>query len=1417
MTRLTWRFWKLFAKARRGGTYGRRQNLVSAMELSTIESLESRALLVGNASGAITGTAFIDADRDGHLDAKPMDAKNETKMPGVTLTLSGRTSTGVAVANLKVKTKADGTFTYQNVLPGNYQIQAKPIDNPGVVAAPLILRNIAVAGGQTATRNLAFTNQISPQLLSVRQFRTNATRPATFGFAAPGTVDTNVNFRENNRPTLANGEPGTIDVGKNAPSQVIDLAGVFDDPDMTNSMIRFKTTVGTTNRDINVTLLDTDAPQTVANFFNYVTGNDYDNTFFHRLAETTPTQKFVLQGGGFKFNDAANTITRIDKDEPVANEFDGTNRSNVRGTIAMAKLGGNPNSATNEFFFNLGNNVGTSPNGLNFQNGGFTVFARVDTASLDELDALAATPIRDQSNTDSALNEIPLNGYTGTNDAANFLTTAAPANFVRLNDVQIIKRDEFLKYSFPADTVTFKHNTNPALVTVTLKDNRLFLDFANSLALTGSADITVRATDRFGATLDTKFTINVANTLPEATVTLASLDPSGTPLLPSETRPSAGGKVQANVTTSDDDGDPVQVTYRWTVNNQVQAETGPILNLAAVTPTPVPGDSVSVRVTPNDGTVDGVPMNVSTFINTPPIVFNSTLQLSSTASTDETLTANLTVLDNNNDAMTLTYVWKVNGITIPSETKTHNNVQSGADSDSLDLSIIGNGNVGDIITVEVTLTDGKDFGTPVMGTATVVNDAPAGTVTINDTTPTEDQLLTATNTLSDADGVGTITYTWKRADDVGFTTGVTTVGMGETFMPGDAEVGKFLRVTASYTDGESKSESVNSNVTSAVMNVNDVPTGTVTIDDTTPTEDQLLMASNTLSDADGLGTITYTWSRATDAGFTTGVTIVGTGETFTPGDAEMGKFLRVTASYMDGQGASESVSSDVTSAVINVNDTPTLPNGDPAAISLAKNPADQVFDLAGIFSDPDFTDSLIRFKTTVGTTDRDIDVTLLDTQAPKTVANFFNYITSDRYDNTFFHRLAETSPVQKFVLQGGGFIFNDTANTITRIEKDEPVANEFDGTNRSNLRGTIAMAKSGGDPNSATNEFFFNLNNNSANLNNQNGGFTVFARVDVASLDELDALAATTIRDQSLTNSALNEIPLNGYPGPNDDLAFASTATPGNFVRLNDVEIIRRDEFLTYSIEGNTNSALVTATIENNRLFLAYSNTLTGTAAITVRATDKSGAMRDTTFQVEVRNTAPAGAVTIDHPVPTEDQLLTASNTLSDADGLGTIAYTWERATNAEFTTAVTTVGTGETFTPGDAEVGLFLRVPASYTDGGGKSESVRSAVTSPVTNINDAPFGQVTIDNTTPAKDQLLTASNTLLDADGLGTITYTWERATDAGFTTGVTNVVTGATFTPGDAEVGLFLRVTASYTDLRGTFESVSSDVTAAVTAT
>ena len=175
---------------------------------------------------------------------------------------------------------------------------------------------------------------------------------------------------------------------------------------------------------------------------------------------------------------------------------------------------------------------------------------------------------------------------------------------------------------------------------------------------------------------------------------------------------------------------------------------------------------------------------------------------------------------------------------------------------------------------------------------------------------TQGQTLTAANTLADADGLGTIRYQWKS--DGANISGAT----GSTFTLGQAQVGHTITVTGSYTDGHGFAESATSSGTSSVANVNDAPTGSVAISGAA-TQGQTLTASNTLADADGLGAISYQWRSD-------GTNISGaTGSTLTLAHAQAGHVITVAASYTDGFGAAESVSSAGTAAVTGVNSAPT--------------------------------------------------------------------------------------------------------------------------------------------------------------------------------------------------------------------------------------------------------------------------------------------------------------------------------------------------------------------------------------------------------------------------------------------------------------------------------------------------------------
>ncbi|MDO8812192.1 MAG: hypothetical protein Q7J38_09225, partial [Gallionella sp.] len=194
-------------------------------------------------------------------------------------------------------------------------------------------------------------------------------------------------------------------------------------------------------------------------------------------------------------------------------------------------------------------------------------------------------------------------------------------------------------------------------------------------------------------------------------------------------------------------------------------------------------------------------------------------------------------------------------------------------------------------------------------TISLGNYAPTGSVTISGTA-TQSQTLTASNTLADLNGLGTISYQWK-ADGINIT-GAT----GSTYVMAEAQVGKIITVAASYTDLHGTAESVASTATTAVANINDTPTGSVTLTGTA-TQNQTLTAANTLTDIDGLGIISYQWQA-------NGTNISGaTNSTHILTEGEVGKTVTVVAIYTDGHGMAESVASSATAAIANVNDAPT--------------------------------------------------------------------------------------------------------------------------------------------------------------------------------------------------------------------------------------------------------------------------------------------------------------------------------------------------------------------------------------------------------------------------------------------------------------------------------------------------------------
>lgn len=136
---------------------------------------------------------------------------------------------------------------------------------------------------------------------------------------------------------------------------------------------------------------------------------------------------------------------------------------------------------------------------------------------------------------------------------------------------------------------------------------------------------------------------------------------------------------------------------------------------------------------------------------------------------------------------------------------------------------------------------------------------------------------------------------------------------------------------------------------------------------------------------------------------------------------------------------------------------------------------------------------MVIIKTTLG----DIKLELDEEKAPETVANFMTYVKEGFYSGTIFHRV-----IKDFMIQGGGL----TSGLVDKENHHSPIKNEAD-NGLSNLKYTIAMARTQA-PHSATSQFFINTKDNLfLNHTSKDWGYCVFGKV-VDGFDVVDKIEA---------------------------------------------------------------------------------------------------------------------------------------------------------------------------------------------------------------------------------------------------------------------------------------------------------------------
>ncbi len=228
--------------------------------------------------------------------------------------------------------------------------------------------------------------------------------------------------------------------------------------------------------------------------------------------------------------------------------------------------------------------------------------------------------------------------------------------------------------------------------------------------------------------------------------------------------------------------------------------------------------------------------------------------------------------------------------------------------------------------------------------------------------------------------------------------------------------------------------------------------------------------------------------------------------------------------------------------------------------------------LALLLSAQSASATTVRVITSLG----EFSIELFDDITPGTVANFLNYVNSGRFNGTEIHR-----SVPGFVIQGGWLSYNPATNVLDQITLDPAIQNEF---SVSNTRGTVAMAKQGGDPNSATSQWFVNLADNSANLDGQNGGFTAFGRVIGDGMTVVDNIAA----QPTYTVAGIADFPLVNYT--------SGAVVESNFISI---AVVVEEEVATAPNYFDESTGLLRVTVDAGASGLA-------TLAFTVSATEPS-------------------------------------------------------------------------------------------------------------------------------------------------------------------------------------------------------------------
>ena len=691
-----------------------------------------------------------------------------------------------------------------------------------------------------------------------------------------------------------------------------------------------------------------------------------------------------------------------------------------------------------------------------------------------------------------------------------------------------------------------------------------------------------------------------------------------------------------------------------------------------------------------------------------------------------------------------------------------------------------------------------ELGTDATAEVTVEDDdnaAPTGAPTIDDTTPIVGETLTAdTSGIGDADGLTGVTYAWRWLRVASDST-ETEVGTGESYTVVAADVGATLKVEVRYTDEDGTEETVESVVT-AVANV--------------PPRVTLVLTPDTITEG-GTSTLTATLDRASSEDTVVTLQAAGSplplpvpleltiraGQTESQGDGlmlspddddvdEPDRTLTFSGTAANSEGVTDP--DPVTLTIRDNDDTPAVTlRLDPASISedgevstvtaSLDHPSSEattvtvsVTAVAPATSSDYQLSSNVELTIAAGATDSTgaVTITGVDNSAAAPDKEVTVSATA-----TNAHGITDPDAVTLRIRNDDGVPALSIADASVDEGDSGSTTLDFTVTLDRAATATVTVnwatsdgtATAGTDYTAATGSLTFDAGDSSKtvsvtvtddDVDEPNETFTVTLAVHSGATIE-DGTATGTITDDDATPT----VTLTLTPDSISETGGASTVTasldhPSSQATTVTVTLapvppavagdytLSTNRELTIAAGETGSTGVVTITPVNDQVDqpnkrVTVSATATNTLGIT--------APQDVTLTIrDDENVAPTGAPIINDTTPEAGDTLTADTSgIVDSDGLtgATFRYLWFRVRGGE-----TQVGTGESYTVLDADVGRRLKVVVKYDDDGGTTETVESALTETVTRPSVLPKLTLHLD---PAS---------ITEAGGTSTVTASLDR---------------------------------------------------------